>query len=77
MATKDELFAQLADCTRAWNRNDLVPKSQQLRCRQIGRDLNEIGGMALMQEAYYEAKAENPDVHVIQAYWDGIGDWIW
>lgn len=36
-----------------------------------------LGGEALMREAYYDAKAENPAVTVIQAYWDGIGGWRW
>lgn len=76
-ARKSELFARLHKCSRGWNQEDLVPDHQKRECRRIGEALNGIGGMDLMQEAYYHAKGENPNVHVIQAFWDGIGDWRW
>ncbi len=71
------LVRQLIELTRQWNEHDLVPKAQQEKCREIGLALNASGGMALMQGAYYEARARNRSASVIQAYWDGIGDWRW
>ena len=76
-ATPGELFARLRALTRNWNDFEDIPRSQQLECTAIGKELNDLGGTALMREAYYDAKASNPHVHVIQAYWDGIGDWRW
>lgn len=77
MTEKDKLFAELIKCTEDWNQHDLVPTSQKLECKRIGAELDRLGGIDLMQAAYYEAKAENFCVHSIQAYWDGIGDWRW
>jgi hypothetical protein len=74
---RGDLFAELRRVTAMWNGYDDIPKSQQGLCRAIGLRLHALGGEDLMREAYYDAKAANPDVHVIQAYWDGIGDWRW
>jgi len=76
-ATKDVLFSELRRLTAMWNNYEDVPTSQQLLCRQIGRRLHALGGAALMREAYYDAKAKNPAITVVQAYWDGVGDWRW
>ena len=76
-ATPEKLFEQLRALTRNWNNHEDIPRSQQLECRDIGRKLNAIGGKQLMTDAYYDAKATNNYVAVIQAYWDGIGDWQW
>ena len=75
--TEDALFEQLRDLTKRWNRYEDIPKSQQAECREIGRKLLALGGEGMMREAYYDAKAANPEVHMIQAYWDGIGYWRW
>ena len=71
------LFEQLRDLTKRWNDHEDIPRSQQLECAAIGRKLNQAGGINLMRDAYYHAKGHNNSVHVIQAYWDGIGDWRW
>ena len=76
-ATIQELTSRLIDVSRNWNAHDLVPDEQKTRCRKIGEEINAAGGMAAMQTAYYEAKARNRCASVIQAYWDGIGDWRW
>lgn len=68
---------RLIKLTRDWNRHDLVPDNQKKACREIGIALNDAGGLDAMRSAYHEAKDHNPDVHVIQAYWDGIGEWRW
>ena len=78
-ATKDfdALVEQLRELTSRWNDHEDIPRSQQLECARIGRELDAIGGKDVMTEAYRAARAANPHVHVIQAYWDGIGDWRW
>ena len=75
--TRAVLFEELRRVTAMWNTYEDIPKSQQALCRQIGVRLHALGGEPLMREAYYHAKAANPAVTVIQAYWDGIGDWRW
>lgn len=77
MTDADALIEQLCDLTKRWNNYDLIPEGQKSECRRIGRELNAIGGIGLMRDAYYAARGANPWVHVIQAYWDGIGDWVW
>ena len=74
---EDHLFDQLVALTRNWNDYEDIPVSQQRECTAIGKKLHAEGGEKLMRAAYYHAKAANPEVHVIQAYWDGIGDWRW
>lgn len=77
MTPQGSLIDQLCDLTKRWNDHEDIPRSQQLECRTIGEKLNDLGGCHAMREAYREAKARNTSVHVIQAYWDGIGDWQW
>ena len=74
---KQRLFARLCALTKDWNEHDLVPEAQKQECREIGVKLNELGGMQLMTDAYYDAKAHNRCASFIQAYWDGVGDWRW
>jgi hypothetical protein len=73
----DELFGQLRELTKRWTIHEDIPKSQQYECREIGRKLNDAGGMRLMTEAYYDARGANPAASTVQAYWDGVGDWRW
>jgi hypothetical protein len=71
---------QLIALTRNWNQYEDIPRSQQQECRSIGIAIFERDGLQAMRDAYYAAKAANPYVHVIAAYWDGIGgvdDWRW
>ena len=75
--TREVLFEELRWVTGLWTVYEDIPKSQQARCRVIGTKLNALGGEALMREAYYDAKAANQAATVVQAYWDGIGDWRW
>ena len=76
--TKSALFSQLRRLTESWTIHDAAYSDPVVnRCRIIGQELNDLGGAVLMREAYYDAKAANPAVTVVQAYWDGIGDWRW
>lgn len=81
MATKVDttpaLFKELVALSAEWNEHDLVPEAQKAQCRAIGQQLNTLGGMELMQGAYYHAKGRNRCASMIQAYWDGIGEWRW
>jgi hypothetical protein len=74
---QERLIAQLCELTKRWTTYEDIPRSQQTECRSIGGQLDKLGGKALMIEAYYEAKAVNTAAFMIQAYWDGIGDWQW
>ena len=75
--TQEQLFTQLQELTKRWNDYEDVPRSQQAECRKIGEKIHALGGEALMRDAYYDAKAHNRFCTVVQAYWDGIGDWRW
>ena len=68
---------RLVDLTKRWNSFEDVPRSQQLECREIGKRINNHGGLVAMQEAYQTARTHNRYAYVIQAYWYGIGDWRW
>jgi hypothetical protein len=74
---ENTLTKQLIKLSESWNRYDLVPDDQKVEAARIGRELNTIGGMDAMQRAYYAAKQQNKDAGIVQAYWDGIGDWRW
>lgn len=74
---REALLQGLRELTKDWNEYDLVPKTEQAICRDYGESLCTEGGIELMQEAYYDAKSRNRAASVIQAYWDGIGDWRW
>lgn len=71
------LTNSLKNLCKDWNEHDLVPEEQKAKCREIGEALHKLGGMMLMQEAYYAARGRNRSASVIQAYWDGVGDWRW
>ena len=75
--TRNLLLSELRKCTAMWNRYEDIPLSQQARTRELGELLYMAGREELMREAYYDAKRANPAAHMIQAYWDGIGDWRW
>lgn len=74
---RDALFVQLAAITASWDQHTLVPDAEKNRAVEIGKALNDAGGFALMQDTYYHAKARNRYAAVLQAYWNGIGDWLW
>jgi PKD repeat protein len=47
------------------------------RIREIGRELNQIGGMELMMKVSMDSSRLNPRVSgVLGQKWDGIGDWV-
>lgn len=71
------LTNRLKSVSQDWNEHDLVPEIHKTECREIGEALNKMGGMQAMQTAYYAAKVQNRSASVIQAYWDGIGEWRW
>lgn len=74
---QEELTLRLIALTAEWNEHEDVPKSQQYKCRAIGEALHELGGMDMMVEAYRDVHRLNRAATVVQAYWDGIGDWQW
>jgi hypothetical protein len=77
-ASATRLIVELCDVTRDWDRHQkLLPLEQEVRARAIGMELYQLGGEALMQDAYYEAHAMNPAASIVQALWDGIGEWRW
>ena len=45
-----------------------------LRARQIGEELNERGGLALMQEVWYRVTPKNQ--RELEWVWNGIGEWF-
>ena len=75
--TIESLTDQLCELTKRWTIFEDVPRSQQLKCRAIGRELYALGGEPAMRAAYYEATGRNRAGTVIVAYFDGIGDWRW
>ena len=77
MASHRKLIDDLISLTQNWNDYEDVPTAQKLECRILGEKLHKEGGKALMRNAYYEAKDANRSCTVVQAYWDGIGEWRW
>ena len=77
MSKLGDLTDELVNLTQFWNADEDVPKSQQKMCRAIGQKLHDAGGFRFMTDAYYHAKTRNRHASIVQAYWDGIGDWRW
>jgi hypothetical protein len=77
MQQRRNLIKQLRELTSRWTTYEDIPASQQSECKEIGKKLWHMGGMNLMQEAYYEARDANRAASSIQPFWDGIGDWRW
>lgn len=77
MSALDDLTNRLCELTKQWTEYEDVPRSQQAECRDIGRKIHALGGENAMREAYYAAKGQNRTASVVQAYWDGIGEWRW
>jgi len=47
------------------------------RVRELGEELNRIGGMSLMIDASMKASEINPRVRgFLGKWWDGVGDWV-
>jgi len=47
------------------------------RVREIGEELNRIGGMDLMIDVSMRASDMNPRARgFLGKWWDGIGDWV-
>jgi hypothetical protein len=47
------------------------------RVRELGEELNRIGGMSLMIDASMKASEINPGVRgFLGKWWDGVGDWV-
>ena len=73
---RSAIFAELAALTATWDQHTLIPDAEKNRALALGKQLNEIGGRSLMQDAYYHAKARNRCASVLQYYWHGIGEWL-
>jgi hypothetical protein len=43
------------------------------RIREIGESLDEMGGLELMQKAYYSVRTR--ELYFSQDWWDGVGSW--
>jgi hypothetical protein len=47
------------------------------RVREIGEELNRIGGMNLMLDVSMKASELNPQVRgFLGRWWDGVGEWV-
>ncbi len=77
MTQPRQLTDRLIAASRDWTPHDLVPERQKAEVKAIGHALHSAGGIGAMVAAYYEAKERNRSASVIQAYWDGIGEWRW
>ncbi|MCI0417342.1 hypothetical protein L0222_31640 [bacterium] len=89
LLTKSDLSAQeaaevLADLCDAWVLHDLFWKKDHPRnhvVMEIGEKLNELGGFALMREAYERfvrlrpPKGSTSPGSILEQVWHGIGDW--
>jgi hypothetical protein len=75
--TGTALTEQLCELTSRWTEYEDIPASQKSECRQIGVELNKLGGTSAMRDAYYEAKGRNRAASSIQPFWDGVGEWRW
>lgn len=64
--TRVLLFNELRRLTAAWNGRDDAPEEEKMACRAVGE---------LLFFAYCDTKSANPNVYILQDYWDGIGDW--
>lgn len=75
MTPTEALLDQLRKLTSRWTYDKDVPKAQRMKCAEIGKKLNALGGFNLMTEAYYHATRHNAAASTIRALWHGIGDW--
>ena len=72
------LIGRLMELTKNWTPFERVIEPEvKAELEEIGRELDKLGGLELMQYAYRQARLVNRSVVVIQSYWDGIGDWRW
>ena len=47
------------------------------RVREIGEELNRIGGMSLMMDVSMKSSEINPRVRgFLGKWWDGVGEWV-
>ena len=47
------------------------------RVREIGEELNRVGGMELMTDVSMKSSAINPRVSgFLGKWWDGVGEWV-
>lgn len=53
------------------------PQECNQRLTELGRQLNEEGGQALMELVAYRCHALEAHLAYIQAAWDGVGSWRW
>lgn len=74
--TYQQLLVHLIEITKNWGAIGIPSKEEKKQCRDIGEKLNSLGGIKLMREAYYETKSKNRYASVVEAYWHGIGDWL-
>jgi hypothetical protein len=75
--TQQALTAQLIELTSRWTEYEDIAPSQKAECKSIVENLNKLGGMSAMQDAYYEAKGYNRAASSIQTFWGGVGEWRW
>lgn len=68
----DTLTRELASVIGPGFDTSVVP-----RVREIGDELNRVGGMQLMMDVSMKASAINPRVRsFLGKWWDGIGEWV-
>lgn len=70
--------ARLLELARAWNDHDPIPDGHKAEVKAIGEQLHGKGGWPLMSKVYENVrKRSTVDSCLIEAWWDGVGDWRW
>lgn len=72
-----QLIGKLLELTRDWTRFDVIEPHQKKIAKEIGTELNQLGGYDLMLYAYRTVRAANRFSTDLQHIWDGIGEWKW
>jgi hypothetical protein len=70
-----EAMQQLEAITTDWSFDEDISPKQKKECIEIGKKLNELGGIALMRKAYYQSARKNRAVGALNVFWHGIGEW--
>jgi hypothetical protein len=68
---------RLLAMAKLWNATDPAPPGHKQEVRSIGQHLHAKGGWDLMSAVYDHVRERRAYPHLIEAWWDGIGDWRW
>jgi hypothetical protein len=64
----------IVDGNRLWGSSEYDGRTHIIT-HEIGKILNDAGGIDFMQCAYYRIKARGGDGRELERNWDGIGRW--